>query len=147
MILISLSLFLMTLNHALNRYGMGLLPNTQNCGLRMRREYRGRFPRHGLQRKPLVSDPGMHHGTCVAHVPCCMSISLTRGGGKTFPTIPAHAQPAILRIWQEAHSALWVIVTGGVRFSLKHFWHLKKCVQTYTFETSYIINGMLHKFW
>ena len=23
--------------------------------------------------------------------------------GKTFPTFPAHAQPAILRIWQEAH--------------------------------------------
>ena len=26
------------------------------------------FPRHRLQRKPLVSDPGMHHGTCVTHV-------------------------------------------------------------------------------
>ena len=23
--------------------------------------------------------------------------------GKTFPAFPAHAQPAILRIWQEAH--------------------------------------------
>ena len=41
----------------------------------MRRECRERFPCHGLQRKPLVSDPGMHHGTC-------MSGSLTRGGGK-----------------------------------------------------------------
>ena len=40
---------------------MGLLPDTQNCGLRMRRE---RFPCHWLQRKPLVSDPGMHHSTC-----------------------------------------------------------------------------------
>ena len=35
-----------------------------------------------LQRKPLVSDPGMHHGTCVTHVPWCMSGSLTRGGGE-----------------------------------------------------------------
>ena len=35
------------------------------------------FPRHRLQRKPLVSDPGMHHGTCVTHVPWCMSGSLT----------------------------------------------------------------------
>ena len=26
-----------------------------------------------LQRKPLVSDPDMHHGTCVTHVPWCMS--------------------------------------------------------------------------
>ena len=36
-----------------------------------------RFPRQWLQRKPLVSDPGMHHGTCVMHVPWCMSGSLT----------------------------------------------------------------------
>ena len=33
----------------------------------MRRECRERFPRHRLQRKPLVSDPGMHHDTCVMH--------------------------------------------------------------------------------
>ena len=26
-------------------------------------------PRRQFQRKPLVSDPGMHHGTCVTHVP------------------------------------------------------------------------------
>ena len=41
-----------------------------------------------LQRKPLVSDPGMHHGTCVTHVPWCMSGSLTRGGGENDPGIP-----------------------------------------------------------
>ena len=34
----------------------------------MRRECRERFPRHRLRRKPLVSDPGMHHGTCVTHL-------------------------------------------------------------------------------
>ena len=45
------------------------------AGLRMRRECRERFPRYHLQRKPLVSDPGMH-------VPWCMSGSLTRGGGE-----------------------------------------------------------------
>ena len=28
---------------------------------------------------PRVSDPDMHHGTCVTHVPCCMSGSLTIG--------------------------------------------------------------------
>ena len=28
-----------------------------------------RFPRHRLQREPLFSDPSMHHGTCVTHVP------------------------------------------------------------------------------
>ena len=28
---------------------------------------------------PLVSDPDMHHGTCVQNVPCCMSGSLISG--------------------------------------------------------------------
>ena len=106
---------------------MGLLPYTQNRGLRMRRECRERFPRHWLQRKLLVSDPGMHQGACVTHVLWCMSGLLNRGGGKTFPTFPAHAQPAILRIWQEAHvhsntprdkttfSVRWrVWTTGGI---------------------------------
>ena len=82
---------------------MGLLPDTQNCGLHVHRECLERFPRHWVQRKPLVSDPGMHHGTCVTHVPRCMSRSITRGGGETFPAFPVHAQPAILRIWQEVH--------------------------------------------
>ena len=54
---------------------------------------------------PQVSDPDMHHGTCVTHVPWCMPGSLISGflwnrrWGKTFPAFPAHAQPAILRIW------------------------------------------------
>ena len=81
----------------------GPLTRYVNCELRMRRECRERFPRHRLQRKPLVRYPGMHHGTCVTHVPWCMSGYLTRGGGETFPAFPAHAQHAILRIWQEAH--------------------------------------------
>ena len=46
------------------------------------------FSRHRLQRNPLVSDPGMHHGTCITHVPWCMSGWLTRGGGKNVPGIP-----------------------------------------------------------
>ena len=46
------------------------------------------FPRHWRQRKPLVSDPDMHHGTCVTHVPWCMSGSLTRGGGENISGIP-----------------------------------------------------------
>ena len=46
------------------------------------------FRRHRLQRKPLVSDPGMHHGTCVTHVSWCMSGSLSRGGGQNVPGIP-----------------------------------------------------------
>ena len=51
----------------------------------MRRECREPFPRHRIQRKPPVSDPDMHHGTCIAHVPWCMPGSLTRGGGENVP--------------------------------------------------------------
>ena len=61
-------------------------------------------PAADFQRKPLVSDPGMHHGTCVTHVPWCMSGSLTRSGGENVPGIPGACAPAILRIWEEAHA-------------------------------------------
>ena len=37
---------------------------------------------------PRVSDPVMHHGTCVTHVPWSMPGSLT------FPAFPVHARPA-----------------------------------------------------
>ena len=61
------------------------------------------FPRRRFQSKPLVSDPGMHHGTCVTHVPWCMSGSLTCGDGENVPGIPGACAPAMLRIWQKAH--------------------------------------------
>ena len=67
---------------------MGLLPDTQNCGLHMRRECWERLLRPRLQWKPLVGDPDVHRGTCVTHVPRCMSGSLTRGGGENVPGIP-----------------------------------------------------------
>ena len=54
----------------------------------MRRECQECFPRHRLQRKPLVSDPGMHHVTCVTHVPWCMSGSITRRCEENVPGIP-----------------------------------------------------------
>ena len=73
-----------------------------------------------------VSDPDMHHGTCVTHVPRCMPGSLTSGflwgrwWGKTFPAFPVHAQHAMLRIWQEAHDAISAILSpytaGAIRF-------------------------------
>ena len=50
---------------------MGLLPDTKNCGLLMRRECRERFPRH--------RDPDKHHGTCVMYVPWWITGSLTCG--------------------------------------------------------------------
>ena len=69
----------------------------------MRRECRERFPSHRLQNKPLVNDPGMHHGTCVTHVPCCMPGSLTRGGGENLPGIPGACATRNFRYF-EAHA-------------------------------------------
>ena len=66
------------------------------------------FPRRRFQRKPVVSDPGMHHGTCVTHVPWCMSGSLTCGDGENVPGITGACAPAISCIWQEAHGVLHV---------------------------------------
>ena len=48
----------------------------------------GTFSRQRLQTKPLISEPGMYRGTCVTHVPWCMSGSLTRGGRENVPNIP-----------------------------------------------------------
>ena len=48
----------------------------------------GTFSRY-LQRKPLVSHPGVHHGECVTHVPWCMWGSLTHGcSGENGPGLP-----------------------------------------------------------
>ena len=77
------------------------------------------FPRRRFQRKPLVSDPGMHHGTCVTHVPWCMSGSLTCGDGENVPGIPGACAPAILRIWQEAHGHI----------------HFEHCIEHYKWVT------------
>ena len=47
------------------------------------------FPHRQLLKKTLVSDPCMHHGTCVRHVvPWCMSGSLNSSGGGNVPGIP-----------------------------------------------------------
>ena len=71
------------------------------------------FPRRRFKRKPLVSDPSMHHGTCVTHVPWCMSGSLTCGDGENVPGIPGACAPAILRIWQEAFGLCWKLDDGS----------------------------------
>ena len=45
-------------------------------------------PQPTSQRRPLISDPGLHHSKCIMHVPWCMSGTLTRGGGENVPGIP-----------------------------------------------------------
>ena len=72
---------------SVNNATMGLLPDTQNYMARMGRGCRERFSRHRIQRKTLVNHPGMHHGTCVTHVPWGMSGSLTCGCRVNVPGI------------------------------------------------------------
>ena len=49
----------------------------------------GTFFRRHLQRKPLVSTPGLYKGTYVTHVSWCMSGSLICGCGENVPGIPS----------------------------------------------------------
>ena len=62
------SIFLGTKMETTHYSDMGVLPDTKNCGSCMRRECRER-----------VSQPDMHHDTCVRHVSWCMPGSLTSG--------------------------------------------------------------------
>ena len=105
---------------------MGLLPDTEKCRLCMRRDCRERFPRHRLQRKPLVSDPGMHLGTCVTHVPWCMSGSLTRGGGEIIPDIPGTCA---------THNSAY-LVGGPCCFVIIHMHYICSC--NFIFQQIYI---------
>ena len=66
-------------NLRLTRYGKLRVVYVPGC--------RKRFPCHWFKRKPPVSDPDIQHGTCVTHVPWCISGSLTRGGVENVPGI------------------------------------------------------------
>ena len=80
-----------------------------------------RFPRHRW-----LSDPDMHHGTYVTHVPWCMPGSLTssfiwsRRCGETFPAFLAHAQPTFYvsgkRPMETLSAQYWTFV-GGIQRS------------------------------
>ena len=83
----------------------------------MRRECREHCPCHRLQRKSLVSEPGMHHGACVTHVPWCMSGSLTRGGDENgIPGAWATRNFTYLAIgpWRDAFSMANILVANNV---------------------------------
>ena len=67
--------------------------------------------RHRLQWKTLISDPGMHHGTCITHVQWFMSGLLSRGGEENVPGIPgvcaAHKFTYLVRAPCVYHSNLF----------------------------------------
>ena len=71
----------------------------ENCGLRLRRECRKRFPRHhGLAIPTCITARAWRtcRDTCRDRL---RAVSFEVGDGKTFPAFSAHAQPAILRSW------------------------------------------------
>ena len=77
---------------------MGLLPDTQNYGLRMRREYREHFPRHrGLAIQTCITARASR--TCRDAGIGSQRFPLKSVARKTFPAFSAHAQPTNLRIW------------------------------------------------
>ena len=87
----------------------------------MRRECWERFPHHRLQRKPLVRDPGMHHGTCVTHVSWCMLGSLNRGhdGGENVPGIPGACTTCNFTYLTRG---LWLLpIANGKLYSISQF--------------------------
>ena len=49
----------------------------------------------------------MHHGTCVTHVPWCMSGSLTCGYGENVPGIPGTCAPAICVSGKRPMTVMW----------------------------------------
>ena len=79
-------------------------------------------------RKPLGSGPDMHHGTCVTHVPWCMSGSLTRGGGENVPGIPGDCAThnCIYLLRGPKH---WLTFSGLFRFQHQIVYKFSFCIK------------------
>ena len=73
-----------------------------------------------LKKKPLVSDPGMHHSTCVTYVSWCMSGSLTHGGGENIPGIPGACATCIFAYLVRGPCCYQILILGP--FSLYKFY-------------------------
>ena len=112
----------------------------------MCRECQERFPRHQLQRKPLVSDPGMHHGTCVTRVPWCMSGSLTRCGGEHVPGIPG---ACATRNFTYLARGLWsqhVIIAHKTGLNEDPFQHFEWQILNFNTISTYLTHQVLKTF-
>ena len=99
------------------------------------------FPRGRLQRKPLASDPDMHHDTCVTHVPWCMSGSLTRGGGENVPGIPGSCTTTTTTTTTTTHTHTHTQKTSNAGFDVFYDISLNKRLNKQSsrrwFETSW----------
>ena len=131
---------------------MGPLSDTQNCGLRMRRECRERFSCHrGLAI--------LHHGTCATHVPWAMPGSLTRGflwsrwRGKRSrhsrrmrnPMFYTSGKRPIMAIWAKFHLVEISCIVAGPRFNIKmspYQYRESHCGDKTVVRSSYLHNGI-----
>ena len=78
---------------------MGFLSDTKNCMLGMHRECWERYPRHWLQRKPLVSIPAVGDARAV------LSVGITNPWWReNVPGIPGTCATHIFTYMQEAHA-------------------------------------------
>ena len=98
----------------------------------------GTFSPLPTSKESAVSDPGMHHGTCVTHVPWCMSESPTGGGGENVPgACVTHKFTYLARgPWRPTQhdqrcQALQDIITQGVPPSWTKFRLANRCVEYY----------------
>ena len=95
-------------------------------------------------------DPDMHHGTCMMHLPWCMWGSLTssflwsRPQGKMFLAFLAHVQPAILRIWQEAH--VWICLASYTPACNLYIFYIIFCLAPdHNINQSWVIVNKTHR--
>ena len=77
--------------------------------------------------------PGIHHGTCVMHVPWCMPESLTPGGGESVPGIPGACTTCNIAYlvrgpWQLSLSSVNIVTVS--RPSLDYFWISRRSTVT-----------------
>ena len=68
------------------------------------------------------TDPGMHNGTCVTHVPWCMPGSLNRGDGESVPGIPSAC--ATCNFKYLARGPLGTAIQGDCQWSMQEYCNL-----------------------
>ena len=91
--------------HVIAPEPMDHLSYTQDRGLSLHRECRERFPRHCGSAIPTFITARVWPTCRDACRDRFLAVSFEVGDGTTFPAFPAHAQPAVLRIWQEAQGS------------------------------------------
>ena len=113
----------------------------------MRRQCRGRFPLRWLQRNPVVSDHGMHNGTCETHVTWCMSASITRSGRLNVHGIPGACANQnftylVMGPWDVVTLAFGCCLDVGVFISLMNWraaiFHPVYLIRIYSTEVHYL---------